>query len=78
MTEDEKRRLKKANDHVLARFKRGENLATVSTEATWFPPRPIIAKNKKDVERLYNIQPKQKPNFPILVTGDDEDATPTC
>lgn len=48
---DEKR--KKANRDLIERMRRNEPLNTVQPEATWYPPRPVIAKNKTDIERLY-------------------------
>lgn len=38
------------NAYVLALFRAGENLATIPSRATHFPPRPIIKKNKDALE----------------------------
>lgn len=65
---DEKKR-KQENDRIIERMKRGESLATVPTEATWFPPRPTI---KKDLTKLYTLSTPTKTKFPILVTGDND------
>lgn len=59
MTDKDKERIKKANDKIIAKVKRGESLAAVPAEATWFPPRPRIEKSKKDIERLYGVIPEK-------------------
>ena len=42
-----KRAIKQNNDFVLERMLRGETkLAVIDVEATWYPPRPIIKKDK--------------------------------
>lgn len=65
MTDNEKKRIKKANDFILGKLKRGESLATVPPEATWFPPRPI---QKKDLTKRYAT--KEHKTSLSLVTGD--------
>jgi len=67
MTDDQKKRLKKQNDYILGKMQRGESLATVPTEATWYPPRPRI---EKDLSKLY---PAQQPKSLSLVTGDNDE-----
>ena len=57
---DETEKRKKANKSVLDRFMRGETLATVPPEATWFPPRPLIPKNRKDILKVYGIKEEEK------------------
>lgn len=44
-----KKERKKHNDRILARWKNGENMATCSSEDTWWPDRSkgFIKKNKK-------------------------------
>jgi len=56
---DNKERIKKANKDIIERMRRGDSLVAMPAEATWFPPRPLIQKNKNDVERLYGIQPER-------------------
>lgn len=41
------------NENVLDRWRRGETLAMVPPSATWFPPRPIIKKDQREMARLY-------------------------
>jgi len=49
-----KKRRKQNNDYVLKLLKNGDNLAVISNEATWFPPRTVLKKlffsKKKDAE----------------------------
>lgn len=65
--DSEKKRIKQSNDSILSRLKRGESLATVPPEATWFPPRPLI---EKDLSKLYSITPKSP--LLSLVTNDGD------
>ena len=65
---DEKKRIKQANDYVLGKLQRGESLATVPQEATWYPPRPTV---EKDLSKLYPAQPKKISLS--LVTGDTDE-----
>jgi hypothetical protein len=65
---DEKRR-KEENKRILDKLKHGENINTVSTEATWYPPRPII---QKDLSKLYpDHQVKQQKKVIFSIVKDD-------
>jgi hypothetical protein len=44
---------KKRNEDVIRRMKSGEALWTYDSKASWFPPRPIIEKDKDAIARLY-------------------------
>ncbi len=44
---------KKRNEEIIRKMKSGESLAAMSTEASWFPPRPIIKKDKDALEVLF-------------------------
>ena len=48
---EEKR--KKANDDILKRMKNGDPLTSFSSHFSWFPPRPIVKKDKKAIAILY-------------------------
>jgi hypothetical protein len=48
---DKKR--KERNEDIVKRMKNGEDLSTIERSATWWPPRPIIKKSKKDIEKVY-------------------------
>lgn len=45
-TKEEQERNKRNKD-LVQRFKRGESLASVPPEATWFPPRPNLTPHIK-------------------------------
>ncbi len=47
------------NAELLRRMKNGEVLTSYESAASWFPPRPIIEKDRRAIERLYgsNAQP---------------------
>lgn len=49
-----KKRIQDHNQGVLERFKRGETLSLLPPSATWFPPRPIIEKDKDAIKELYS------------------------
>ena len=54
MTEKSKRAAKENNERVLERMKnKDDTLHVVSMKSSWFPPRQIIVKDKKEIERLY-------------------------
>ena len=41
------------NLDVVRRMRDGENLASFNSQASWYPPRPTIEKDKKALEQLY-------------------------
>jgi len=47
---------RKRNEEILEKFFKGESLAKVPPQATWFPPRPIIKKDHKEMARLYGTE----------------------
>lgn len=55
MSADEHRR-KRENDALLKRMRRGEDWIWLSREASAFPPRPTIEKDKAAIARLYGEQ----------------------
>jgi len=50
-TADERR--SEENEAVIARMRAGCSHSLVPPQATWWPPRPIIEKDKDAVKRLY-------------------------
>ena len=46
----------KHNQDLLERMKSGENLQRYSSQASWFPPRPIIKKDNGAIEMLYGVK----------------------
>lgn len=43
----------KHNQDLIDRMKSGENLQRYSSQASWFPPRPVIKKDPGAIETLY-------------------------
>jgi hypothetical protein len=58
MNKDEERR-KQENKDLVERMRRGDVLEKCKGSDTWFPVRPIIKKDEKEIERLYG---KKKDN----------------
>jgi len=66
----DKDKRKERNKNLIERMKRDEPLNLYEPTSTFFPPRPVIAKNKKDIERLYG-EIKKEPS--IRICGDTSD-----
>ena len=64
---DEKKRIAE-NKRIIVKMKRGESLATVPTEATWYPPRPVIT---KDLTKLYPQLTKEKSKSSLTLVEED-------
>ena len=45
---------KQRNEQLLRRMKAGESLWSYDSKASWFPPRPMIEKDKEAIKRLYD------------------------
>jgi hypothetical protein len=45
---------KSHNESILQRMKDGESLIAFDNHSSWFPPRPKIKKDDKEVKRLYS------------------------
>ncbi|MDD9952458.1 MAG: hypothetical protein OXT67_12930 [Zetaproteobacteria bacterium] len=43
----------KHNQDIIRRMKDGDPLRTVDNMSSWFPPRPTIPKNYKEIKRIY-------------------------
>lgn len=41
------------NQELIRRMRNGESLTSFDSKASWYPPRPIIEKDKEAIERLY-------------------------
>jgi hypothetical protein len=84
MRKDEiERKRQKHNKEIVERMRRGEELAEVDMMESWFPPRPIIKKDKKLMSRLYGTkdddeedikkdQPKKTSKLSLLKPLDDQ------
>jgi hypothetical protein len=65
--DDEKR--KERNKEVVDRFRKEYSHSLLPPEATWFPPRPIIAKDKDAISKLYGIEiPPTKSKLTLVET----------
>ena len=53
----EKAKRMQHNTEVLGKFNRGESLSSFSSHSSWFPPRPIVKKDKGAVRKLYSNVP---------------------
>ena len=56
-------RRKKRNDELIKRMKHGDVLHTYDAQASWYPPRPVIKKDKKELTRLYGEEKKTDANL---------------
>lgn len=71
--EKERRKRKEINSDILQRLKNNELLQD-SAAKTWFPPRPIIAKDPNLVKKIYGEDVKvmnTKPTIGLVKGGDD-------
>lgn len=48
------------NRDLLRRMESGANLSLMSPEQTFFPPRPLIKKDKEIIQALYGKEPPKK------------------
>ena len=44
------------NSELIRRMRNGESLTSFDSKASWYPPRPIIQKDKSEMARLYDSQ----------------------
>lgn len=44
---------KQHNGDLIRRMRNGDSLNAVDSKASWFPPRPTIEKDKREMARLY-------------------------
>ncbi len=58
MTEDLKKQKeearKKKNADILRRMRAGESLTSFDSHLSWYPVRPKIEKDQKEIDRLFN------------------------
>ena len=48
------------NQELLRRMRNGDSLTAFDSSSSWFPPRPTIEKDKKEMARLYENQKVKK------------------
>lgn len=41
------------NSELVRRMRNGEQLTSFNSQASWYPPRPIIEKNQEAIHKLY-------------------------
>lgn len=46
------------NQELIRRMRNGESLTAFDSKASWYPPRPIIEKDKVAIEKLYHDNSK--------------------
>lgn len=51
---------KEKNKDLVERMRRGESLSQFDKEESWYPKRPKIKKDKKELDRLYGEDEKGK------------------
>jgi hypothetical protein len=59
---DLKKKRDERNRDIVERMKRGESLTSFNTKNSWFPPRPVIEKNKEVLKLLYEKEDKSDKN----------------
>ena len=50
---------KKHNDNVIKRMIEGDPLQTHDAFSSWYPPRPVIAKDHDAISKLYKLDPDE-------------------
>jgi hypothetical protein len=48
------------NENLVARMRSGETLARIDASATFFPPRPVILKDFKELARIFESKEKSE------------------
>ena len=48
-----KRHREKHNEDILERMKSGESLQRYSAQDSWYPPRPVIKKDRNAISMIY-------------------------
>lgn len=61
---------KEHNLELVRRMQQGDDLCKVDSKASWFPPRPVIKKDEKEVAKLYG-QAASRTTKPIVITVAD-------
>ena len=71
--EQNKRRV--MNQDVIYRMRKGESLSSYNSFSSWFPPRPLVKKDKEAVTKLYTparknllLNKRQKDFYPAPIT----------
>lgn len=54
MNDLEKVRRKKKNEDIVKRMREGDTLSSYNSQNIWFPPRPVIKKDKNAMKIIHN------------------------
>jgi hypothetical protein len=69
---------KQKNKDLVERYKKGESIQLIPSEATWFPQRPTIKKDTKIVKELYGdnatvVGEQKKPKINLVKSEEGVD-----
>jgi hypothetical protein len=53
------------NSDLVRRMRNGENLTSFDSHSSWFPPRPVIEKDKSDLVRLFSDKAHSEKSEPV-------------
>ena len=54
--EVEEERRKRKNADVISRMRSGDPLVLIPISDTWFPPRPLVTKDRESIQKLYGTK----------------------
>ncbi len=54
-----KQKRRQHNTDLIHRMRQGESLRQFDKEMSWFPPRPLIAKDRNAITNLYDLDNKE-------------------
>lgn len=64
------------NSDLIRRMRNGESLTSYDSSASWFPPRPVVEKDKEAIARLYGKAVRKK-SRQLAAAVDEEETTLT-
>lgn len=67
---------KKHNGDLIRRMRNGESLTAIDSKASWFPPRPVIEKDKTEMKRLYTEEVAQNQGISSHQREHDDKVVP--
>ena len=62
---------KQHNSDLIRRMRNGESLNAIDSKASWFPPRPVIEKDRSEMARLYQER-ENEGKGPRVAKKDDK------
>jgi hypothetical protein len=57
------------NADLIRRMRSGDSLTSFDSKASWYPPRPIIKKDTREMERVYRADTRSTPARPAAADG---------